>query len=99
MVNIWIDDLRNPKDFVEGDWIWIKNSADAIKTLEEFKNDGVVVRAISFDHDLGGDDTTRPVVLWMCMNDFWPNSWFVHSSNPPGVEWLTGMLDKYGPQE
>jgi hypothetical protein len=96
-MNIWIDDLRNPKDFVEGDWFWIKNSADAIKTLEQFKNDGIAIRAISFDHDLGGDDTTRPVILWMCENDFWSEMCYVHSSNPPGVTWLLGMINHYGP--
>jgi hypothetical protein len=97
MKKIWIDDLRDPKDFVEGDWIWVKSSAEAIKTLEQFKNDGIVIGAISFDHDLGGDDTTRPVVLWMCENDFWPVSWKIHSANPVGREWLAGMLDRYGP--
>jgi hypothetical protein len=96
-MKIWIDDLRDPKDFVEGDWIWVKSSVDAIKTLEQFKNDRVVIDAISFDHDLGGDDTTRPIVLWMCEHDFWPETWYVHSMNNVGREWLTGMLDRYGP--
>lgn len=97
MKKIWIDDLRDPKDFVEGDWIWVKSSAEAIQTLEDIKMKNEVIRAISFDHDLGGDDTTRPVVLWMCENDFWPVAWMVHSMNNVGREWLTGMLDRYGP--
>lgn len=97
MKKIWIDDLRDPKDFVEGDWIWVKSSAEAIKTLEQFKNDGIVIGAISFDHDLGGDDTTRPVMLWMCTYEFWPKVCYVHSSNPPGAKWLREMIEVYGP--
>lgn len=54
------------------------------------------IEAISFDHDLGGEDTTRPVVLYMCEFDFFPNKAYVHSANPVGIEWLTGMLDRYG---
>ncbi|MEV6643273.1 cyclic-phosphate processing receiver domain-containing protein [Amycolatopsis sp. NPDC051371] len=47
--------------------------------------------AISLDHDLGGDDTTRPVVLWLCENDRCPPEVRVHTANPVGREWLTGM--------
>jgi len=50
---------------------------------------------MSLDHDLGDDDTTRPVVMWCCYNDWWPDSVVVHSANPVGVEWLEGMIERY----
>jgi hypothetical protein len=43
---------------------------------------------ISFDHDLGGDDTTRPVMLWIIESNFWPEVVAVHSANRVGKDWL-----------
>lgn len=90
MTNLWIDDIRTPP---EG-WVWAKTSADAIDAInaavEPFTH-------ISFDHDLGGDDTSRKIVLWMCENEgHWPQYASVHSMNPIGREWLTGMIQRYG---
>lgn len=42
-----------------------RTSAEAIDVLVKHGHDCEVV---SLDHDLGDDDTTRPVVLWMCEN-------------------------------
>ncbi|MEV5713971.1 cyclic-phosphate processing receiver domain-containing protein [Amycolatopsis mediterranei] len=44
-----------------------------------------------------GDDTTRPVVLWLCEHDRRPAEVRVHTANPVGREWLTGMARRYGP--
>lgn len=88
VIRLWIDDLRPAPD----GWTWAKTSAEAIDALRQ---GGVM--AVSFDHDLGGDDTTRPVVLWLCEHDAWPPVVHVHSANPVGVEWLTGMAERYGP--
>lgn len=87
---LWIDDLRTPP---EG-WVWAKTSAEAIELLsaqdERFD-------FISFDHDLGGDDTSRKVVLWLCENTSkWPQEAAVHSRNPVGKDWLLGMIERYG---
>ncbi|WP_306669305.1 cyclic-phosphate processing receiver domain-containing protein [Rhodococcus pyridinivorans] len=56
------------------------------------------VRVMSLDHDLGGDHTSRAVVLWMCEHEVWPDEVSVHSANPVGVEWLTGMINRYHPR-
>ncbi|MHA4848749.1 cyclic-phosphate processing receiver domain-containing protein [Rhodococcus sp. MSC1_016] len=85
-MRLWVDDLRTPPD----GWEWAKTSAAAIARL-----DAGGVEQLSLDHDLGGDDTTRPVVLWMCEHEVWPREIRVHSANPVGVEWLTGMIDRY----
>lgn len=88
-MQLWIDDIRPCPD----GRLWAKTSAEAIATLA-YK----VIAKVSFDHDLGGDDTSRRVVLWLCEHeDRWPTTVRVHSANPVGVEWLTGMVDRYGP--
>ena len=52
---------------------------------------------MSLDHDLGGEDTPRPVVIWFCEADYWPTEVVVHSANPVGIEWLEGMIERYKP--
>ncbi|GHG25905.1 MULTISPECIES: cyclic-phosphate processing receiver domain-containing protein [Amycolatopsis] len=85
---LWVDDLRPAPP----GWTWAKSSAEAIA----FLRDGEFA-ALSLDHDLGGEDTTRPVVLWLCEHDRWPAEVRVHTANPVGREWLTGMARRYGP--
>lgn len=100
-MKIWVDDIRTPPD---DSWVWAKTSARAIELLDAWK----IVQAdldahgtfdrqlkvISLDHDLGGEDIFRPIVLWMCENDFWPVEVRVHSANPVDVEWLEGMIER-----
>ena len=96
-MKIWVDDIRTPPDET---WRWAKTSAEAIRWLTNSK---IVnwrpgwggIEIMSLDHDLGGDDTTRPIVLWCCENEFWPVEVRVHSANPVGVEWLEGMIKRY----
>jgi hypothetical protein len=85
-VKLWVDDIRKPPL----GWIWATTSVGAIYLLAHERID-----ALSLDHDLGEDDTTRPVVLWMCENEVWPKEIYVHSANPVGVEWLRGMIERY----
>lgn len=92
-MRLWIDDLREAPN----GWLWATSSRTAINTLEWAKMLNARPKTISFDHDLGGDDTTRPVVLWLCENEFWPDQCFVHSMNNVGREWLIGMINRYGP--
>ena len=51
-MKLWIDDIRVPPDEC---WHWAKSSKEALDVL------GCDVCEISFDHDLGGDDTAMPV--------------------------------------
>lgn len=91
-MKIWIDDIRTPPD---DDWKWAKTSDNAIQWLIAAESLGHTVEVMSLDHDLGGDDTTRFVVLWLCENGGWPVEVRVHSSNPVGREWLEGMIERY----
>jgi hypothetical protein len=93
-MKIWIDDLRPAPDET---WKAFWNSEDAIKALDVYRAFRLDIEVISFDHDLGGQDTTRPIVYWMVENDFWPQEIRIHTSNPVGREWLDGMVTYYGP--
>lgn len=88
MTMLWVDDLRPAPD----GWLWAKTSGEAIDVLA-----AEPIEAVSLDHDLGGDDTTRRVVLWLCEHEHWPPTVHVHTANPVGREWLVGMADRYGP--
>lgn len=92
-MKIWVDDIRQPPD---DSWTWCATSEHAISVLKVVKNWYTSpIEAMSLDHDLGGDDTTRPVVIWMINNNFWPDEIYVHSANPVGREWLEGMIERY----
>lgn len=86
-VNLWIDDLRPPPDET---WVWAKTSTDAKSQLASH-----TFEKVSFDHDLGGDDTSRSIVLFMINHDLRADSYSVHSANPVGAEWLNGMIERY----
>lgn len=89
-VKLWVDDLRLPPG---DEWTWAQSSAQAIRYLETNDPD-----EMSLDHDLGEDDTTRPVVLWLCEHeDRWPRVVRVHSMNNVGRAWLSGMIYRYNP--
>ena len=88
MMKLWVDDLRDAPD---DSWTVARTSAEAIELLVKRGHECLEV---SLDHDLGGDDTTRPVVLWMCENVY-PRDIHVHTANPVGREWLEGMIARY----
>lgn len=93
-MRLWVDDLRPPPG---SGWFWAKDSKTAIRALDYWRKIGLACDEISLDHDLGGDDTTRPIVLWMCQNA-WPTSRvYCHSANPVGREWIEGMIARYAP--
>ncbi len=88
-MRLWVDDERVPPD----GWIWAKTSAAALKLLGGVEP----IEAMSLDHDLGGEDTTRPIVLYLAEFGGWPTQVFVHTANPVGRQWLEGMVARYGP--
>lgn len=94
MTKLWVDDLRTAPD---DSWAVATSSFIAINILISHKVLNIPLEVMSLDHDLGGDDTSRPIVLWCCETGFWPDEVRVHSANPVGVEWLEGMIARYKP--
>lgn len=86
-MKLWVDDIREPPG---EEWHWALDSASAIGLLE-----ACLFTEVSLDHDLGGEDTTRPVVMWMIENEVYPETIRVHSANPVAREWLEGMIQRY----
>lgn len=99
---IFIDDIRMPPS----GWfnnLWLdsyvaRSSKEAIDLLK--KLDEVVY--ISFDHDLGGEDTAMAVVHWIVEKDLDGSfklsdnfKFDIHSANPVGVENIKGLLTNY----
>lgn len=88
---LFIDDERFP---VEDDWVIARTSGEAIGIM----TDRGWPQYISFDHDLGGPDTSRNVVNWMveqALDGDYPGyvpGWYVHSQNPIGRDWINNRM-------
>lgn len=93
---LFIDDLREP---VAPDWTVVRTSLEAIEIIE----DRGCPYEISFDHDLGGDDTAMVVAKRLVEMDLDAGGAFipagfvysVHSANPIGKRNIEGLLDAY----
>ena len=93
---MYIDDIRTPKN----EYTMICRNSD--ETIEYMVRNGCP-EFISFDHDLGGDDTSIIIVKWLINMDldmdgeFIPNnfSWNIHSANPVGAANIEGYLTAY----
>lgn len=91
-MKLWVDDLRNPPDST---WTVARTSRDAIEVLSAVDPPPEVM---SLDHDLGFDDTTRAVVLWLCDHPKrWPPEVRVHAQSFLGRRWLLGLIEQYKP--
>lgn len=101
-MRLWLDDIRDPKDFGCAGWAWAKTAEEAIALLQ-ISN----VTIASFDHDLGylSEDeelTGYDVICWLEANpEFWPPDGVnVHSSNPVGAARMRQVIDRhYRPHE
>ena len=90
-MKLWLDDIREPPG---QEWTWVKTVEEAKEILRSQE-----VSEASLDHDLGEDEPEgRKLVLWMAENDVWPSEELViHSGNVVGVEYMTGVVERYGP--
>lgn len=85
-MKLFIDDERFP---VNDDWTIVRTSEEAI----EFTKKNGIPSLISFDHDLGKDDTSIIFLNWLIdrvldreytiPDDF---NWVIHSQNPIGAK-------------
>lgn len=98
-MKLFVDDERPAP---EG-WTLVRTAPAALAILNGHYLGRLTLEALSLDHDLGTsiatyeDDTTRPIMLWMCERDWWPKALYVHTANPWGEEWLVGMARRYAP--
>lgn len=97
---LFIDDERMPPSSHDNtSWDVVRSSLEAI----QYMMDHGCPMFISFDHDLGGDDTAMRVVKWMVERDidtdgqFMPQgfTFVVHSQNPIGAANISNMLHRW----
>jgi hypothetical protein len=96
-ISLYLDDLREPPG--DREWMIVRSSKDAINYVV---NHGAP-EYISFDHDLGGDDTAMIFLKWLIEYDLDNNggiipplfAYTVHSANPVGKKNIYGLLDGY----
>lgn len=90
---LFIDDERHPPIKDEEDWTIARSSEQAKQCVERFG----VPAFISFDHDLGGDDTSMVFIHWLIeyciINNYeFPTEFYVHSQNPVGSQNIHGLM-------
>lgn len=102
---LFLDDERDPPNdntqCVTGvpvpKWLIARSSCEAISIVES----NGIPDFISFDHDLGGDDTAMRFI-WFLINshmdgslESFPTDYYVHSQNPVGVQNIKGLMSSY----
>ncbi len=94
---LFIDDERFPPDD-NSHWEIVRTSCEAIDYVKEHG----IPSFISFDHDLGGDDTSMKFINWLIeayldgeVKIDSPFKYVVHSQNPIGVKNIEGKLNSF----
>ena len=98
-VILWLDDVRNPKDFIKdydaNSVVWVKDYSGFV----EFVNEGKLPDIVDFDHDLGegrsGYDCAKYLVNWCIDNDARLPEIVIHSSNPVGKDNIESLVNSY----
>lgn len=93
IMRLWIDDIREPPN---NTWTWAKTESEAL-VIVKAQNADNPIEAVSFDHDLGGTEDTRSIVLYMAEHNVFPPYCWVHSMNPIGAKYLRDTINRYGP--
>ena len=94
---LWLDDFRNPADFVKGDYIisWVKN----YKEFCTFINENGLPNVVCFDHDLGeeksGYDCAKFLVKYCQKNCLDIPEYDIQSSNTVGKDNIRGLMDNW----
>ena len=86
-MKLWIDDVRPPPDDT---WTWCTTGDLALAHLAHSylsTNTANQIEMVSFDHDLGGDNTSifvAQMIELMAHGGHKPPAWQIHSANPVG---------------
>ena len=93
MYRMFIDDERFPAS-EDPMTLIVRSSAEAIEVIKKLG----VPYFVSYDHDLGGDDTSMIFINWMIdayldgeLKHF-PINYYVHSQNPVGARNIKYLL-------
>jgi len=100
MMNLWLDDERDPNNRkiqelfgAEPDMIWVKTADAAISRLKSNN-----VAWVSLDHDLGTKQTGYDVAKWIEERAYYgelsPLTWTIHSANIEGARLMRAALVK-----
>lgn len=91
--NLYLDDIRTPP--ADRAWVICRSTDAALSLISEQGYPAF----ISFDHDLGGEDTSM-VFLRRLVNEIWdggtpPPAYQIHSANPVGVENIRAFMESW----
>lgn len=97
MASLYLDDERNPK--TKRDWVIVRSYEDA----KDYFENNACPEYISFDHDLGTEETGYDVVKMLVEKDlnekmlYIPKNfeYNVHSANPVGRENISMYILTY----
>lgn len=110
-MKLWIDDVRYPPTYYPWmakylprfisrwltPWTWAKTSRAAFDHILDCVRMDEPIEKISFDHDLGGDDTTVEIADYIEELAFEAKidriDWYIHSANPVGRKRLQQALE------
>lgn len=108
MINLWLDDCRNPEKWGRPGWVWAQSAVEAIYWLRKKE-----VLAASLDHDLTEEQMIRggyygqiyedgqksgyDVILWLEEHpDCWPpQGVHVHSANIAGRKRMEMVIERF----
>jgi hypothetical protein len=91
--SLFIDDLRTPPP--DREWVLCRSTSEALAAVSERG----LPTYISFDHDLGGEDTSM-VFLRRLVSEVWdgtshPPRYRVHSANPVGAQNIASFMESW----
>ncbi len=90
MAVLFIDDVRTPAF----DAVVVRNLDEAFRCIDNTWDE------VWLDHDLGGEETIRPLVKYIYRRAQYEQplpirAIYVHTMNPVGAEWMVSVLSKY----
>ena len=102
---IWLDDVRNPANIINDNYppysinncnvVWVKSYKEFVEWIEV----NGLPKIITFDHDLGTEETGYDAVKWLanyCIEHrkMIPEC-HIHSSNPVGRANIQSIIDSF----
>ena len=98
---LFLDDERYPPQDGKA-WTVARSSDEAIHAVKMFG----MPDFISFDHDLGGEDTSIVFIKWLIdevidsdpadgLAKSFPRAYYIHSQNPVGVKNIRSLMSSF----